>query len=88
VLSLLAYRGKPVEVVGRDDPTPWSVLELEYSPRTSDAVTVVKHRGTRALNVSEIAVWFRAEHDSFVILPLITGVNQTTNYIVARSPTG
>jgi hypothetical protein len=87
--SLLAYRAPPVEVIGRDAPTPWCLLELECSPgdpADRDAVTVVKRRGTRAPNVVETAQWFRAEHDAgaFVISNSSAGLDRAMNHMVAR----
>ena len=91
--SLLAYRAPPVEGIGRDDPTPWCLLELECSPGAladHDAVTVVKRRGTRAPNVAETAEWFRAEHDAdaFVISNFSAGLDRAMNHMVARGRTG
>ena len=87
--SVLAHRAPPVEVIGRDDPTPWCLLELECSPGAPadrDAVTVVKRRGTRAPNVVETAKWFRAEHDAgaFVISNSSAGLDRAMNHMVAR----
>ena len=87
--SVLAHRAPPVEVIGRNTPVQWCLLELECSPGAPadrDAVTVVKRRGTRAPNVVETAKWFRAEHDAgaFVISNSSAGLDRAMNHMVAR----
>ena len=62
------------------------MLDLECAPGTSDTVTVVKRRGTRAPNVLATAEWFRAEHDpnAFVISNSSADVDRAMNHMVAR----
>ena len=35
--SLQVYAALPGEGIGRDDPTPWCLLELEFFPGVSDS---------------------------------------------------
>jgi hypothetical protein len=87
--SVLAHRAPPVEVIGRNTPTSWCLLELECSPGAyadHNPVTVVKRRGTRAPNVADTTAWFRAEHDAdaFVISNSSAEVDRAMNHMRVR----